>query len=96
MATRAQLNRKVRREALREQLSAQGHVQHVVDIVDKIRDKDVTLDSEMLARYKIAIDTKLKLINKYLGDDKSVEITGDPDAPLLTGISIEFIKNTDT
>ena len=30
----------------------------------------------MVARYKIAIDTKLKLINKYLSDLKSVEIQG--------------------
>jgi hypothetical protein len=78
-ATRAQLNRKVRQEALREQLSAQGHVQHIVDIVDKLRDPDEQIESDMVARYKISIDTKLKLVSKYLPDIKAIEITNTDD-----------------
>ena len=37
--TRAQMNKKVRQEALRDQLSAQGHVQHVVDSIDKLESR---------------------------------------------------------
>jgi hypothetical protein len=80
--TAANKNRAIRQEALREQLSAQGHVQHVVDILDEIKDLKRELDSNDLARYKVVLDTKLKLISKYLPDLKSVEHTGDEDAPI--------------
>ena len=80
--TAANKNRSVRKEALREQLCAQGHVQHVVDILDEIKDLRKDLDQQDLARYKVVLDTKLKLISKYLPDLKSVEHTGDEDAPI--------------
>jgi hypothetical protein len=63
-------NRQMRRDALREQLSAQGHVQHVIDLLDKLQDLDQDLDSLKIARISKTIDTKLKLIAKYLPDDK--------------------------
>lgn len=97
--TRAQANRKVRQEALREQLEAQGHVQHVVDILDKVNDPAVSIESDMLQRHKLVIDTKLKLINKYLPDLKSVEHSGDSENPVAFR-SIERVivrpKTTDT
>ncbi len=80
--TAANKNRAIRQEALREQLSNQGHVQHVVEMLNEIQDLQRDLDSNDLARYKVAIDTKLKLIGKYLPDLKSVEHTGDEDAPI--------------
>lgn len=80
--TAANKNRAIRQEALREQLSAQGHVQHIVEMLNEIQDLQRDLDSNDLARYKVAIDTKLKLIGKYLPDLKSVEHTGDEDAPI--------------
>ena len=80
--TAANKNRAIRQEALREQLSNQGHVQHVVEMLNEIQDLQRDLNSNDLARYKVAIDTKLKLIGKYLPDLKSVEHTGDEDAPI--------------
>ena len=80
--TAANKNRAIRQEALREQLSNQGHVQHVVEMLNEIQDLQRDLDANDLARYKVAIDTKLKLIGKYLPDLKSVEHTGDEDAPI--------------
>ena len=80
--TAANKNRAIRQEALREQLSNQGHVQHIVEMLKEIQDLQRDLDSNDLARYKVAIDTKLKLIGKYLPDLKSVEHTGDEDAPI--------------
>ena len=80
--TAANKNRAIRQEALREQLSSQGHVQHVVEMLNEIKDLQRDLDANDLARYKVAIDTKLKLIGKYLPDLKSVEHTGDEDAPI--------------
>ena len=72
-------NKAIRQEALREQLSAQGHVQHVVDLAGKLADLDTELDSVQTQRLKAAIDTKLKLIGKYLPDQKAVEVTTDDE-----------------
>lgn len=75
-------NRKIRQEALRDYLESRGLVQHVIDLADKIGDETIELDPNMVNRMKVSIDTRLKLINKYLPDLKSTEITGDPDSPL--------------
>ena len=75
--TAANKNRAIRLEALREQLSNQGHVQHVTDIAKKLTDLDNELDSTQVQRLKSAADIKLKLIGKYLGDVKAIELSGD-------------------
>jgi len=41
MGTRNTKQRAIRQEALREQLSKQKHLEHVVDLVKKIKDEDV-------------------------------------------------------
>lgn len=93
--TRAQENRKIRQDALREQLANQGHLQHVVENLRKI--EELTLKSvdesskedmakrrnELQAhnfeinKLKIVNEQRLKLINKYLPDLKSTELTGE-------------------
>ena len=90
--TRANANRKVRQEALRDQLTTQGHVQHIVEILDKLSDLDTELDQLMLARYKLVLDTKLKLINKYLPDLKQSEPSlSSPEEGTEKRITIEFV-----
>lgn len=75
---------------MRTQLENQGHVQHVVDIVQKISNPEVDVEPDMLARYKVAIDTKMKLINKYLPDIKEVfsEVTGENGGPLQVQVNV--------
>ena len=51
--TKAQSNRAVRQEALRDQLSAQGHVQHVIDLAEKLSQLDIKLDATQVARLKL-------------------------------------------
>lgn len=92
--TRAQLNRKVRQEALREQLASQGHVQHVIELLEEISNPINDIDKGMVDRYKIVIDTKLKLIGKYLPDLKAVEHTGEGGDPLTA--FFDEIKNRST
>ena len=75
--TRKNANRALRQENLREQLSAQGHVQHVIDISNKLSDLDDPLEPVESTRLKAAADIKLKLINKYLPDLKAMEVTGE-------------------
>lgn len=91
-ATRAQENRRIRQEALREQLVAHGHMNHVENMLNDLMDETKELTPEMVDRYKTAITGKLKLVGKYLPDDKTLEITGDPAAPLVTSISLEVVS----
>ena len=76
-------NRRIRQEALREQLSNGGHVQHVVDIAKKLQDGYLELEATGIAALKAAADIKLKLIGKYIPDLKSVEISQDPENPIV-------------
>jgi len=62
--------RQARRDSLRELLSTQGHEQHVLVLLGKLEDLSAELDSVEYQRIKAVIDTKMKLINKYLPDDK--------------------------
>jgi hypothetical protein len=73
--TRAQLNRKVRQDALRDQLEAQGHIQHVSDIAHKLQDLEQDLDQLQVSRLKAAIDGKKILIDKYLPTLKQTDST---------------------
>lgn len=75
--TRAAANKKVRQEALREQLASQKHVEHVIDNINKLENPDIEVDTQ---RLKVAIDARLKLINKYLPDMKAIEHTGNIDS----------------
>lgn len=92
MKTRAQLNRAVRQEALREQLANKGLVQHVLEIAEKLSDPTVEVPKDMVDRYRLAIDAKKYLISKYLPDMKSMEISGDPEAPLVTKTEVELVR----
>ncbi len=97
-------NRRIRQQALREQLASQGHVQHVIDIVGKLQNKDEEMDSLMLKRYEVVINTKLKLINKYLPELKATEITGEGGGPVQASVAslpaevkeTEFKNNLET
>jgi hypothetical protein len=87
--TRAQLNKGIRQEALREQLSAQGHVQHAVDITKKF---DKPLDKADMERLKSKFDMHMKLVDKYLPSLKATEITGEDGGPVVTKTVIELVE----
>jgi len=76
-ATSAAKNRRIRQEALREQLAEQCRLQHIIDGINKLEDEAVELDAVMANRIKSGIDSRMKLMNKYLPDLKSVDIEGD-------------------
>jgi hypothetical protein len=81
-ATDAARNRKVRQEALRDQLSNKGLVQKVLDNITKMEEQGASMEGQELQALKAANEGRLKLINKYLPDLKAMELTGDPDSPL--------------
>ena len=85
--TRAQQNRAIRQESLRELLASQGHLQHVIDLCCKLAELDTILEPSDINRLKIVIDTKLALIKKYLPDLKSTEITGDAGGSITINVA---------
>lgn len=89
-ATAAARNKRIRQEALREQLAAQGHVQHAVDLISKLSNESQEIDANMVNRMRIALDGHFKLIDKYLGNIKSVELTGEDGGPVTLGIQVSF------
>ena len=74
--SRGQQNKRIRQEALREQLAAQGHLQHVIEIADKLSNLDEELDAIAIQRLKAAADIKKSVISKYMPDLKQAEIEG--------------------
>ena len=84
-------NKAIRTENIRDQLSNQKHIEHVIDLARQIEEaSNLVADSNTLVEdidikrfnaatnaKKVVIDTKLKLINKYLPDVKSVEHSGE-------------------
>ena len=81
--TRAQENKAIRQQALREQLAAQGHVQHVVDITLFLADLGKPLDSVEVQRLRAACDNHWKAIDKYLPSLKPVD-GNESSADVLT------------
>lgn len=97
----ADRNRKIRQEALREQLSNQKLVEQVVDIAKKIGDLSQEFEKDKIDRLKIAADLNMKLVAKYLPDLKQTELIGDPDQPIqvnaqwnLVGVPSASSSNT--
>ena len=71
-----------KKETLRDYLSSRGLLEKVIEYNEKIADLATFMPPENLARLKVAIETNLKLSNKYLPDLRQTEIIGDPDQPL--------------
>ena len=84
--TRAQLNRQVRQEALRDQLSQQGHEQYISEIIGNLSDPEMEYDSLWVQRLKAAADLRLKLMAKYIPDLKSQEISGPDGGDLVVAV----------
>lgn len=86
--------RAINREEIRLYLSERGRVSHVLDLVEEIEDDSKELDPLMVQRKKIAIDTRLRLLNKYLPDEKSVEVKNAEGETFKTDSkwTVEFVN----
>ena len=93
----ADRNKKLRQEALREQLSNKGLVQQVLEISEKIGDLSQDLEKDKIDRLKIAADLKLKLVNKYLPDlrQTDLDLGVQEDNPINSLISKVLGKTLD-
>lgn len=81
----AQARTDLNREEIRLKLQAGGYVQYVVASIDKLKDLDPEDKSTPVAitQQKAVIDSYLKLVNKYLPDLRSTEIS-TPDGGGIT------------
>ena len=78
--SRADQNRKIRREALRDKLEAMGLIQQVVESSEKLSDLMHEMDSIEVQRLRAANEARFKLINKYLPDakeDQNLNLSGN-------------------
>ena len=80
-ATHAEHQRNMRKDALREMLSKQKHVEQASDIATEFKKP---IDRETQDRLKTKFDMHMKLVNKYLPDLKQSEVSlsGDGENPL--------------
>lgn len=86
--SRAQENRRIRQEALREQLKASQLITQVVERTNKMANLDKPLDANEVNRLKGANDSALALLKKVLPDLKATEIEGN-----LTVSHEEWLKH---
>lgn len=80
--THRQKNRAIRQEELREMLANRCRLQHILENIEKLEDLGVKMKADAVNRVKVANEQRLKLLNKYLPDLRSVEVTGEDGGPL--------------
>jgi len=93
---RADTARAINKEELKRYLSERGKVSHIFDLLEKIEDDSIQMEPIDLQRKKVAIDTRLSLLRKYLPDEKSVEVKNEEGETFKTDAkwTIEFINAT--
>jgi hypothetical protein len=84
--TRAQLNRALRQEEMRNKIEASGYESHVAEVVKKLLDPEQEFDSIEVQRMKSAADLSIKMMAKFMPDLKSTEITGADGGDLVIAV----------
>lgn len=83
-----------RQDDLRKRLSEGKHLQYAIESIVKIEKlKSSKTSSFQLQKLKVAAELRLRLVNKFLPDLRSTEITGDSDKPIaITEITRTIIE----
>ena len=69
----------------------------IIREVKKLEELDTDMDSVAVSRIKGAIDSRIKLVSKYLPDLKSIELSGDEDYPVqIAAYEIQFSDTPET
>ena len=71
------INRDMRKMAIREQLKEQKHLEKAIDNIKKIETANGDMDVLEFQRLKAATELRLKLVAKYIPDLKSIEHSGE-------------------
>lgn len=72
--TKKDITREGRREEMIRYLKERGKTQYVFDLIDKLEDESLDMDALTIQRLRAALDTRVKLLGKYLPDMKAVEM----------------------
>ncbi len=91
--SRANARREINREELKLFLSERGRVDYIFDNLEKLEDLNTAMESVEVQRVSKAIDARLRLLNKYLPDEKSVEIKNEEGGEFKTSGSVTFTFN---
>ena len=68
----------------------------MVDNIGKLEELSSALDSTEVQRLRAAVESRIKLMDKYLPSLKSVELTGDEDAPIaIAAYELKFSDQPD-
>jgi len=73
---RAEQNRKIRREALREELKSREYLRQIHKLIEA-----KTIDDVQISKFRV--DAYFKLLAKTLPDVKAIELTGEDGKDLL-------------
>ena len=95
--SRAQANRRMRQESLREYLQERGSVQHLIDLIEKVEalePSDPDFDKQ-LSKLKVSMDQRQKLLGKYLPELKATEMDLSADVTVDHPHSIRIIAEMD-
>lgn len=94
---RGQKNADVRKaeriEALKQFLSKQKLIEKVIETCGKLDDLTTEIQPTDVMRLKASMDARLKLINKYMPDEKlptDINLGGQQNNPLRT-IQVEYV-----
>lgn len=96
MRRRAEINRTINQEVLRETIAASCQHRHILNSLQEVDDLRATIKDRSrvdkgqqaafmckLGALKVKIDAQFKLLNKYLPDLRNMELgTGDEKTPL--------------
>ena len=91
--SRAQTNKRIRQESLREYLQERGSLQHLFDLLEKVDDLDPSEPDfdKKLAKLDKAIGHRRHLLDKYMPHLKASEITLEANLKAtsvdMTGVS---------
>lgn len=91
--SRANTRREINREELKLYLSERGKLDYIIENIEKLEDLTLELDGLSVQRMGKAIDSRLKLLNKYLPDEKSVELKNEEGGEFKTAGSVTFTFN---
>ena len=108
-ATKAVENKRIRQEALRDQLSNQKHIEYIVKNIEVIEGlepkveggdvdyKDLQLCQFTVQKLKAANEQRMKLVDKYLPSLKQtdLEVSGPGGETLNIDFVVEFIVPKD-
>ena len=84
--TKAQLNRQMRQEGLRDFLAQQKLIEKVIEISNKLIEPEEEYDALDIQRMRTAAELNLKLASKFLPDLKSTELTGPEGGDLVIAV----------